>query len=160
MPPELARRISRVRVLKPRATPYFNITIWHTDPPRGAKFLWPRAPLCLGPQELIWLLVRLLLLLMLLLLVQVQGIWADGWKDILADGSKAQKYLGHRRHMPRTLWNDLHALVSHALNLIHIPKQHESLPCNTTVTMFSPAQQDPKLQIWKAIEIKISDSLL
>ena len=48
--------------------PYY----YYTDPPRGAKFLWPRAPLCLGPQELIWLLVLFLLLLMLLLLLQVQ----------------------------------------------------------------------------------------
>ena len=37
----------------------------------GRQVLWPRAPLCLGPQELIWLLVLVLLLLLLLFLLQV-----------------------------------------------------------------------------------------
>ena len=69
----------------------------------GRQVLWPRAPLCLGPQELIWLLVLVLLLLMLLFLLQVQRHLGSRFKNILAEGSKAQKYLSHRRRMPRTL---------------------------------------------------------
>ena len=55
--------------------------------------------------------------------------------NILAEDSKDQKYLGHRRRMPRTLWNDLLALVSHALNLVHIPKKMKAY---VVILTFSP----------------------